>query len=104
MNYIRHTSSPLNTTAVFSVVFLASHSGCNVCITETLQSALCSSGFKAKKITHRPPEGWGRVCDRRQRVRVICVSECIVGFTANPTGGAGLVGGGRGFLGLVDSL
>ena len=36
-------------------------------------------------------------------VSVLNVSKYIVGFTANPAVGAGLVGGERGFLGLEGS-
>lgn len=45
----------------------------------------------------------GRIGYDRRLLVIVNVSKCIVGFTANPTGGAGLVGGGRGFLGLEGS-
>ena len=44
-----------------------------------------------------------RVCDRGRHVSVLCVSKCVVGFTAIPTVDADQVGGGRGFLGLEGS-
>lgn len=40
---------------------------------------------------------------RGQQVGLLNVSKCTVGFTASPTGGAGLVGGERGFLGQEGS-
>lgn len=56
-----------------------------------------------KKENVSTAEGWDRVYDRCQRVSVLRISRCVVGFTANPTGGAGLVGGGTGFQGLEGS-
>lgn len=107
MNNIGNMPSPPHTNStVFTIVFLVvvSHSGCNIHIIETLQSVPCSSGFKTKTIkTATTAEGSGGVYDRDRRVSVINVLKCVVGFTANPTGGAGLVGGGRGSLGREDS-
>lgn len=58
---------------------------------------------KKKKETTSDTEGKGMVCDRGRHVSVLCVSKCVVGFTANPTVDADQVGGGRGFLGLEGS-
>lgn len=76
---------------------VVNHSGCNIHSYEILQPVVLSNdACRMRK---------GRAgCDiRGQHVNILNVSKCTVGFTASPTEGAGLVGGGRGSLDLEGS-
>jgi len=93
-------SPPTHTHTISSVTCRS-----NLAVTYTLLKRFnLSSVLQKNTLRHLPRGRAGCTMGGNRRESVINVSKSVLlGFTANPTGGACRVGGERGFLGLEGS-